>query len=129
MIQGIPSHLYFTWRREITPFLENFASRDLDGFTAKDFEADILERDRQVWSISHFQALALTCLTPQAVRITHCAGVRRHEWQEAYDAEMRAWAKALGKQRVIGTVRPGWSRFGKAQGYREVHREMALELH
>lgn len=128
MISGVPASDYPLLRARVLPFLENFASRDLDGFTVTDFEADILSRERQVWSIRDFQALALTCLTPKAVRITHCAGVRRHEWQEAFDEEIRDWARSLGKVRVIGTVRPGWARFGKERGYREMHREMALEL-
>lgn len=128
MVEGIQSYRFPEFRDRIRPFLENFAARDLDGFTADDLERDILNRNIQVWSIKDFQALALTSVTPNAVRIGHCAGVRRHEWQEAFDDEMRAWAKALGKKRIVATVRPGWAKWGRLRGYREKHREMCLEI-
>lgn len=128
MVSGIPAFDFYKHRDRILPFLANFAARDLDGTDVAEFEREILDRKRQVWSINDFQALALTCLTDEAVRITHCAGVRRHEWQEEYDEEMRRWAHALGKKRIIATVRPGWSKWGRTRGYRERHREMVLEV-
>lgn len=128
MIRGIPAAQYGDFRDDIWPFLLGFADRERDGTTAHDLESGVIARDRQVWCINDFQALALTTVAVDAVRITHCAGVRRHEWQEAFDDEIRAWAKALGKPRIIALVRPGWARFGLARGYREIHREMMLEL-
>lgn len=112
----------------VSPFLEHFAARDLKGETVEGLTQAIRERDMQLWVIGAFQAVALTQVTRDAVHITHCAGTRREDWQEAFDDHMRAWAKRLGKARVVATVRPGWARFGKARGYLETHREMAVEV-
>ena len=128
MIRGIPADAYPQYRGQVLPFLANFAARDLDGETVADFERRILDRDAQVWCINEFQALALTALTRDAVRITHAAGVRRQDWQEAFDEEIRRWGRALGKKRVVAMVRPGWARWGRTRGYREAHREMRIEL-
>lgn len=128
MIRGVPAAIYGDHRGEAWPYLLHFASRDLDGMTAHDLEMGIIARQRQLWSINDWQAVALTMLTDEAVRITHCAGRGRKDWQEAFDDEMQAWARALGKRRVVALVRPGWARFGKARGYREAHREMAIEV-
>lgn len=128
MIEGIPAAIYPAYRDRIWPFLEGFEARDLDGVTAIDLDAEIRSRDRQVWSIKDFQAVCLTFLTDDAVRISHCAGVRRHEWQEALDDELQAWGRALGKKRIVALVRPGWARWGRTRGYREAHREMTRNL-
>lgn len=128
MIRGIPAAQYPQERDRVLPFLEGFAKRSLGMWRVADLERDILGRDRQVWCINNYQALCLTHLSPEAVHLDACAGVRRHEWQDAMDAEMTAWAKALGKKRIIALVRPGWAKFGAARGYRETHREMTLEI-
>lgn len=128
MILGIPSWEYIEHRDKITPFLQGFARRSLGRWTAEHLEMDIIRAARQVWNINDFQALAMTSVGPEAVNIEACAGVRRHEWQEELDETIRYWARELGKKRIIALVRPGWARFGRAQGYREAHREMVLEL-
>lgn len=127
-VKGIPSADFWNVRDRVWPFLENFASRDPDGMLAEEMAGEIMDRKTQLWVIGDFQAVAITRVTRLAVRIERAAGVRRHEWQELFDAEIRAWARALGKKRVIGTVRPGWAPFGKKQGYVEKHRVMVLEL-
>lgn len=123
MSHDLPAVIDRVW-----PFLENFAERSPFGDTAEDYAASIRERDAQLWVIGDFQAVALTRVHREAVQITHCAGENREQWQEAFDDEIRQWAQALGKPRIVATVRPGWSRWGKSRGYRELHREMTLEL-
>lgn len=128
MIRGITADMYPEFRAAILPFLEGFAKRSLGRWTWGGLEREILERRSQVWSIRDFQALCLTSLGPESVNIDFCAGVRRHEWQEALDDELQAWARALGKKRIIALVRPGWSKWGRTRGYREAHREMVIEV-
>lgn len=128
MIAGIPARDYIANKARILPFLQGFVDRSSGKWTLFDVERDILESNRQVWSINDFQALGMTSVGPETVHIDACAGVRRHEWQEEFDEVIRDWARALGKKRIIANVRPGWARWGKTRGYREAHREMILEL-
>lgn len=128
MIRGILVAEYPENREKIIPFLHGFAGRDLDGITVAQLEESILDRDKQVWSVNDFQAVCMTCVTTDAVRIERCAGVRRHEWQAELDDEIRAWAKALGKRRVVILGRPGWKPWAKNRGYREIHCELAVEV-
>jgi len=128
VIRGIPAYEYMNYRDEIAPFLRNFAQRSLGRWTFEGLEMDILKRDRQIWCIKDFQALGMTSVGIETVNIDACAGLRRHEWKEAFDDAIRAWAGQLGKKRIIALVRPGWSRWGKTRGYRETHREMVLEI-
>ena len=128
MIRGIPAADYARHRSLIWPFLQGFAGRDLDGVTAEEMEAEILARECQVWAIKDFQALCITRVTRDAVRIERCAGIRRHEWQEELGAELKAWARALGKKRIVSLARPGWAGTAKKHGYREAHREFVLEV-
>lgn len=113
---------------KIEDFLENFARRSLGRWTVESLMQSILGREKQVWKINDYQALCLTSVGHESVNIEACAGIRRHEWQGALDDELRRWARALGKKRIIALVRPGWAKFGKAQGYKEAHREMVLDL-
>lgn len=125
---GIPAVELPTYWDNLQPFFENFAHRSLGRWTVKSLISDVESRERQVWSIRDFQAVCLTSVSPESVNIDACAGIRRHEWQEELDDTLRDWARSLGKKRIIALVRPGWSKFGKKQGYREAHREMVLEL-
>lgn len=128
MIRGIPAAVYPEYRDRILPFLENFAKRDPCGTTVEELEAGIRSMDMQVWSINDFQAVCMTSVTNEAVRIDRCAGIRRHEWQAELDDELREWARAIGKKRIVAVVRPGWSKWGRTRGYREAHREMVIEV-
>lgn len=119
---------YWDIREQARPFLENFCDRSLDRWTLQTLERDIMERDRQLWNISDFQAVCLTSVGETWVAIDACAGVRRREWQEELEETIRSWAKRLGKRRIIAKVRPGWAPFGRQCGYKEKHREMVLEL-
>lgn len=115
-------------RDRLRPFFENFAAREHDHTIAAEYEADLLSGLRQAWVINDFQAVCLTKLTTDCVRITHCAGLRRHDWQEELDDVLRQWARALGKKRIVALVRPGWAKFGRSRGYKEAHREMVTEI-
>lgn len=128
MIRGVTADEYVGVRGKVLPFLEGFAKRDVSGITVGEFEADIMNRRRQLWSINDFQAVALTQVMRDSVRITHLAGVQRHKWQEEAMQHVVEWAKALGKKRVCALVRPGWAPSMKERGYREVHRDMMLEI-
>ena len=127
-VNGVAAADFPSVRERVRPFLENFASRDLDGRTADDFEKAITDRDQQLWVINDFQAVALTQVTTRAVRLTQCAGVRRHEWQNELDDTIRSWGRRLGKEWAVIEGRPGWSKAARARGYRERHREMAVKL-
>jgi hypothetical protein len=128
MIEGIPADDYMRFRSNILPFLMNFAERSFTGGGAAGLESDILSRTRQVWKIGDWQALALTTVEPDAVVITHCAGSNREDWQEALDAEIETWARALGKSRIAAHTRPGWAKLAKTLGYRETHRTFVKEI-
>lgn len=128
MISGIPALEYMQHRENVLPFLQGFEDRSLGRWSIPEMERGILNRERQVWNICDFQALGMTSVGPESVNIDACAGIRRHEWQEEFDEVLRAWARRLGKKRIIAHVRPGWARWGKTRGYRETHREMTLEL-
>lgn len=128
MINGIPAAQYLDYREKVLPFLSKFAELSLGRATVESLEAAIGRRERQVWAINEFQAVCVTSLSPESVNIDFAAGVRRHEWQQELDEEMRKWARALGKKRVIAHVRPGWSKWGNSRGYKEAYREMVLEI-
>lgn len=128
MIVGVPAHDLLQHMDSLRPFLENFAKRSLGRWTVDGLTRAILQREKQVWNIRDWQAACLTSLSEENVNIEAAAGIRRHEWQAELDNELRAWGRALGKKRVIALVRPGWAKFGKAQGYREAHREMVVEI-
>ena len=127
-VSGVRATDFPAVQARVRPFLEDFAAHDMDGRTADEFEAAIAERAQQLWVINDFQAVALTQVTGGAVRITQCAGERRLEWQDALDDTIREWGRRLGKEWVVITGRPGWSKAAKARGYREIHREMAVRL-
>lgn len=128
MITGIPSKHFPDVRSRVRPFIENIASRDLDGTLPEEIEAEIESATRQLWVINDFQAICLTRVTREAVRIEAATGTRRKEWQEELDEKMVEWARALGKKRVVGLVRPGWYKWAKTRGYRLVHSQLAIEV-
>ena len=128
MIRGILSTDFMSVREKVRPFIENIASRDLDGTTADEIEKDILQRNSQLWVINDFQAICLTHVTREAVRVEAAVGTNRRAWQSELDEHLREWAKRLGKKRVVGLVRPGWYKWAKTQGYRLVHSQLAIEV-
>lgn len=124
----IPLALVPDYMRQIRPFLEAFAERDLEGETAEGFEAMVRRGVYQVWCLADWKACALTIIRPEAVLITHCGGRDREEWQEAFDDAVSEWCVSIGRKRVISSARPGWTRFAKSRGYRETHREFVKEV-
>lgn len=64
----------------------------------------------------------------ESVHIVACSGSDRKAWQGEVVDYMMAWAKALGKKYVISMARPGWSKFFKPRGFKEIHREYLIEV-
>ncbi len=128
MINGVPSNVYPKVRKRVMPFLENFAKRSHGRWTVDGLESSIMNGEKQCWSANDFQAVILTSLGNDEVNIEAAAGVRRKEWQDAFDSEIKKWARHLGKSRIIAKVRPGWSKYGQTKGYKVAHYEMILEL-
>lgn len=119
---------FYRVKDKVRGYLENIASRDLNGVTADEIEMDIMNRKSQLWVINDFQAICLTTVTRDAVRVEAAVGSQRRKWQAELDDHLKEWARALGKKRVIGLVRPGWYKWAKTQGYRLVHSEIAIEV-
>jgi hypothetical protein len=128
MIVGIPSGEYERVRERVLPFLHNFASRSLGRWRVSELEQAICDAEKQMWLINDCQALALTSVGHESVNIDHCAGLRRHEWENDLGNEIEAWARHMEKKRVISMVRPGWAGLARERGYVEVHREVVKEL-
>ncbi len=128
MIHGILSGEAPMVKDRVWPFLENFAQRSDGRWTAQELFAAICCADKQLWVVGDYQAVLLTSVGPEWVNIEHCAGHGRMGWQQAIDDEICDWARATGKKRVFALTRPGWAKYGKLRGYREIHREFVKEL-
>lgn len=128
MICGIQSALVPQFLPRLLPFFENFAERSQSRWTVEDIVSDVMARNLQVWVSSGFRSVALTRVYSEAVAIVACAGEGREEWCDDLEAEIRAWAKSLGKTQLLITGRPGWSKWLREKGYREAHREMVVSL-
>ena len=126
-ITGLPPEA-LPYARRLLPFLENFADRSLGRWTADEIMDRLSRAIMQAWVIGNWQAVAVTEVGPDHVGIVFCAGSRREDWAVALDDEMRAWARHLGKRHLVITARPGWSKLANARGYREIHREMMVEV-
>ena len=128
MIWGMPSALYPAYADRLHPFLVNFAERSHERTTAIELAEKIRSRDLQIWVAEDFKAVCLTSVFASHVEINFCAGTEREKWQDALEAEIAAWARLLGKDRVIIIARPGWSKWAKAKGYTAAHIELVKEL-
>jgi hypothetical protein len=113
---------------QLRPWLLHFEARSHGTTTARALEWAILGRDRQLWVCGDWQAVVLTSVHPDAVRIDFCAGRRREDWQQSVDEVIGAWARSLGKTYVISLARPGWAKYARERGYREIHREFAKRI-
>jgi hypothetical protein len=113
---------------KLRPWLEHFAARSHGTTTAEALAVEIAEQMRQAWVCGDYQAVILTSVHPDAVKIDFCAGSRRQEWQQDVDETVCAWARELGKRWVISLARPGWTAYARERGYRETHREWAKEI-
>lgn len=128
MIQGVPPAQFDDLWPRVRPFFENFASREYDATAPEEYAEDVKAARRQLWVVNDFQAVCLTYLSSDCVWITHCAGLRRHEWQNEVVDHLQDWARALGKRKVVAQARPGWSKLLRTRGYKEAHREMVLNV-
>lgn len=128
MIVGIPSRELGLVQDQVWPFLENFAERSLGRVTAEGLFEAIRVRDRQLWVLGDWQAVVLTSVGRESVTIEHCAGTDREDWQQEVDETICAWARSLGKRRVFSLARPGWAKYARERGFREIHREWVKEI-
>lgn len=128
MIKGIPSKEVHAEWEEIKPFLENFETRSHGRLSVDQMLRDILNLDRQVWRVNDYQALVLTSIYKDSVNIDAVSGAGRKEWQSEVLDEMKQWAAHLGKKYVISMARPGWDKFFRSEGYKEIHREYMIEV-
>lgn len=128
MINSVPAELVPHHMGKLLPFLENFAARSHERWSVDWLEAEILTGRMHVWCISDWQAVVLLTVGDNHINIEAGAGVRREDWQDEVHAEVVAWAKALGKKRIFSKARPGWSKYAKQRGFKEIHRELMLEL-
>lgn len=127
-LRGIPAANWEDHAERVRPFLEHFAARSQGRLDATQLEGDILRRERQIWIFGDYQMCLMTRVEPEGVYMDACAGRNRAEWMDEVDATMRNWARDLGKTRIFSTCRPGWVREAKKRGYRELHRELMLEV-
>ena len=128
MIRGIPASDYPAVEAKVWPFLARIQRHDKDGITAQDYHQMIVNRERQLWVLGDWEAIALTLITPEAVRLEWVVGKNRHKWQDVLDDELRKWGKALGKKRLLVMARPGWAKLAKERGYREMQRAFEVKL-
>lgn len=112
----------------LLPALESCAERSLGRFTVSGLIEDIFELKKQVYVLNDWQGVCITSCYEDYIYV-HCAfGENSEEWRDELDDHLRAWAKATGKTRIFGLVRPGWSKWAKSRGYKELHRELGLEV-
>lgn len=128
MVDGIPAADFDLHAETIRPFLERLAGHDKDGMTAAEYEAEIRDRTYQIWRLGDWEAIALTQLTREAVRLIWVVGRNRAMWQDKLDEELRAWGRALGKKRMIVSARPGWAKLAKERGFKELQRVYEAKL-
>lgn len=130
MITGILStELAENWEH-IRPAFESFAERSDERWTVEFLAHEVLMRQKQVWKVNDWQAVAVTSVGPNAdyVTLEACYGEGYQDWYAELEGELERWAKALGAKRMFGLARPGWTKAFKAQGYREIHREFVKEI-
>lgn len=125
---GIPADHWDNYAERVRPFLQHFAARSHGRWDASRLEGDILKRERQIWVFGDFQMCLMTHVEPEGIYLDACAGRQRGDWVDAVDEAMRDWAQKLGKKRIFSLCRPGWAREAKKRGFREIHREMVLEI-
>lgn len=128
MIYGIQSGDLDQHLTRLMPAFGNIASRSHSRWSVDQIIEECRGKSVQVWVCNDFQAVALTRVWPDAVSIVACTGSARGDWCAALEAEIRAWAKHLGKKHLLIDGRPGWSRWLKTIGYQEAHREMVIKL-
>ena len=126
MIRGVDA-AEVEWDR-IEPFLKNFADRSHGFWTVRSLWDAIEAERKQVYVVDDYRAVILTSVGDEYIRIEAAAGSDRESWQAELDDLMADWARASGRSRIFCLARPGWARFAKLRGYREIHREFVREI-
>lgn len=128
MIRGLQVGEIPAEAERLAPFLINFAEKSHARTTALQLMDAIMSRDMQAWVCGDYDAVCLTSVHPEHVEINCCAGEDRTAWQDDLEAEIAAWAKYLGKKRVIMIARPGWQKWARGKGYKPAHVELVREI-
>lgn len=124
MIRGILSDEIAENEERLRPFIDSFSGRVRGGELMQSLE----EGRRQCWVCGDWQAVCLTSVESDWVNIEFCSGRDRHEWENALEVVLMAWAKSMGKHAIYAMVRPGWAKLAKRNGWTEVHREFRKEV-
>lgn len=130
MIAGVLStDLMKNWQHVAAAF-QSFEDRSDGRWTVPYLIEAVLMRQKQVWKVNDWQAVAITSVGPNAEYVTleACYGQDHKEWYSELEGEIEAWAKSMGAKRMFGMARPGWTKAFRAQGYREIHREFVKEI-
>lgn len=130
MIEGVLSTDFMKEWDNIRPAFESFVDRSDKRWTMEFLIGSVMHRQKQVWKVNDWQAVAVTSVGPDGEYVTleACFGEGYQEWYAELEETIKAWAKALGAKRMFGMARPGWTKAFKAQGYREIHREFVKEI-
>lgn len=127
-VEGVPAADFFEVADIVRPFFARLERHDKDGMTAQEYEAEILDRRLQLWRLGDWEAIAITKVTREAVRLEWVVGKNRNHWQDMLDEELRKWGRAMGKKRLIVLARPGWASLAKRRGFRELQRAYEVGL-
>lgn len=130
MIEGVLSTDFAKNWPHIKPAFESFVSRSDGRWSLGYLIQAVFEKQKQVWKVNDWQAVAVTSVGPNGEYVTleACYGERYQDWYAELEEEVERWAKSLGAKRMFGMARPGWTKAFKAQGYREIHREFVKEI-
>lgn len=127
-VEGIPAAILPDVLHIVRPFLQRLERHDKDGKTWPEYEAQILNREAQLWRLGDWEAIAITKVTREAVRLEWVVGKNRRIWQDALDEVLRDWGRTLGKKRLIVLARPGWAALAKKRGFKELQRAYEAKL-
>lgn len=121
-----PAEIIGNWG-VLAPFFEEFERSSRGNNTALQLMGECLSGRRQCWVAvaEGVKAVALTDRPPGSVWLDYCTGSDREGWQSAMVDQIEAWTRSEGVPLDI-FCRPGWARFLRDRGYREVHRHMRL---
>ena len=124
-VADVPDH----WDR-LEPFLQSVAERSAQRWPLNEIRRCCYNGVVQVWVVEcgeDWKAVGLTEIKETAIEVLGVTGSDRHLWQDLFP-EIEEWARKLGRAHMFINARPGWTKFLKGLGYREVHREFGKKL-
>jgi hypothetical protein len=135
MMRGIPAHMV----EHFWIFAEPYVKRALDHasgeFTPTDFRQSCIERNLQLWLISHNERIVGAITTEIVVyphrkhcRVITLAGSEFMNWMQVADETLAAWATAQGCDALEAYVRKGFVPKLEPLGYKHRHSVVLKEL-